>query len=217
MASQKVELDSEEGYEPFEVYTGDQARRALNVASVRSVTERAETVERQGAVVGWRKDSPGNTTQVNLFLASWVDGLTSRNGSLKANVRPSVMYLPRLPGMTAAAASARPAHQLDQPHEYTVDTPESELDLARRQAAVEHNRRLILERDAAREKLEVVLQAKDATIELLSEKLKLTERQLETNNEYLRLQIEAHVAQLQAQAAQLQAQAALIPGTGSRG
>src|ERR1700722_9981844 len=81
MADDELADSPEGGYEPFEVYTGDQARRVLGVGAVRSVSQRADTVKaRQKVVVCWRKEDPGNTTQVNLFLASWVDDLAAREG-----------------------------------------------------------------------------------------------------------------------------------------
>jgi hypothetical protein len=61
---------------------------------------------------------------------------------------------------------------------------------------VEHNRRLIGERDAAREKLEIVQQAKDREIELLSKQLELAQEELKTVNESLRLQLQAHAAMI---------------------
>jgi hypothetical protein len=73
---------------------------------------------------------------------------------------------------------------------------DEELYIARREAVVEHNRRLIGERDAAREKLEIVQQAKDREIELLSKQLELAEEELKTLNESLRLQLQAHAAMI---------------------
>jgi hypothetical protein len=73
---------------------------------------------------------------------------------------------------------------------------DEELYIARREAVVEHNRRLIVERDAAREKLEIVQQAKDRDIELLSRQLELVQEELKTVNESLRLQLQAHAAMI---------------------
>ena len=73
---------------------------------------------------------------------------------------------------------------------------DEELYIARREAVVEHNRRLIVERDAAREKLEIVQQAKDREIELLSKQLELAQEELKTVNESLRLQLQAHAAMI---------------------
>ena len=73
---------------------------------------------------------------------------------------------------------------------------DEELYIARREAAVEHNRRLIGERDAAREKLEIVQQAKDREIELLSRQLQLAQEELKTVNESLRVQLQAHAAMI---------------------
>jgi hypothetical protein len=57
--------------------------------------------------------APGNTTSVNLFIAAWVDELVARNGGAKVKVRPVVMYLPRLLGMTDAAVSTAEPPLLD--------------------------------------------------------------------------------------------------------
>ena len=73
---------------------------------------------------------------------------------------------------------------------------DEELYIARREAVVEHNRRLIGERDAAREKLEIVQQAKDREIELLSKQLELAQEELKTVNESLRIQLQAHAAMI---------------------
>jgi hypothetical protein len=73
---------------------------------------------------------------------------------------------------------------------------DEELYIARREAVVEHNRRLIGERDAAREKLEIVQQAKDREIELLSKQLELAQEELKTLNESLRIQLQAHAAMI---------------------
>jgi hypothetical protein len=73
---------------------------------------------------------------------------------------------------------------------------DEELYIARREAVVEHNRRLIVERDAAREKLEIVQQAKDREIELLSKQLELAQEELKTLNESLRIQLQAHAAMI---------------------
>ena len=93
-------------YERFEVYTGQQACALLNVSHVSTITARARTAAaKDNRTVVWLATAPGNTTSVNLFVAAWVDELVARNGGAKVKVRPVVMYLPRLLGMTDAAVS----------------------------------------------------------------------------------------------------------------
>jgi hypothetical protein len=143
----------EEHYEPFEVYTADQARRILGLTHARSVANRAHTVtQRQGIVVGWHKDTPGNATQVNLFLASWVDDVASREGKPKRPLRPHIIFLPRLAGMQYAVAVAgatpqaapRPPAFRQGDRRSSPDPLEDisvQLDFARREAAVEREAR----------------------------------------------------------------------------
>ena len=143
----------EESYEPFEVYTADQARRILGLTHARSVANRADTVtQRQGIVVGWRKDTPGNPTQVNLFLASWVNDVVSREGKPRPKLRASVVFLPRLVGMEHAVAVsgsspevpsallALPRQDRGVSHDPLEDVS-VQLDFARREAAVEREAR----------------------------------------------------------------------------
>ena len=113
----------------------------------------ADTVtQRQGIVVGWHKDTPGNATQVNLFLASWVDDVASREGKPKPRLRPHIIFLPRLAGMehAVAVAVATPQPAPPRPTFRQGDRRSSpdpledisvQLDFARREAAVEREAR----------------------------------------------------------------------------
>ena len=149
--------DAEGDFELFAVYTGEQARRVLGVVSVRSVSQRADTTwARQGRVVCWRKEDPGNTTQVNLFLAGWVDDLAARDGGPRCKLRANLMVLPRLAGMSDPGASPPPplvpvGEALLRSHEegFLVDG-------YRREATVEKEARLESERDRFRDRCEML-------------------------------------------------------------
>lgn len=143
-------------YERFEVYTGQQACALLNVSHVSTITARARTAAaKDNRTVVWLATAPGNTTSVNLFVAAWVDELVARNGGAKVKVRPVVMYLPRLLGMTDAAVSTTEPPSL--PGEVVAPTPgpspsrhptadplqdpANQLDLVRSEAAAERQAR----------------------------------------------------------------------------
>jgi hypothetical protein len=157
MADDELADNPEDGYEPFEVYTGDQARRVLGVAEVRSVTQRADTVKaRQKVVVCWRKEDPGNTTQVNLFLASWVDDVAAREGGPAQKLTPNLMCLARLPGMTAPAATYRPVGPSSGEESYRSHEQELVADGYRREATIEREARLEAERDRYKDRCEAL-------------------------------------------------------------
>jgi hypothetical protein len=156
MSDDEAATTLEDGYEPFEVYTGDQARRVLGVAEVRSVTQRAETVRgRQKVVVCWRKEDLGNTTQVNLFLASWIDDVAAREGGPAQKLPPNLMYLARLPGMVAPSANCPPAGPLGEAS-YRSHEQELVADGYRREAIIEREARLEAERDRFKDRCEAL-------------------------------------------------------------
>jgi hypothetical protein len=184
-------------YERFEVYTGQQACALLNVSHVSTITARARTAAaKDNRTVVWLATAPGNTTSVNLFVAAWVDELVARNGGAKVKVRPVVMYLPRLLGMTDAAVSTTEPPSL--PGEVVAPTPgpspsrhptadplqdpANQLDLVRSEAAAERQARedtqeaLLKERDARHRDQ---LAERDRTIQLLTGLLEAGNRALD--------------------------------------
>lgn len=89
------------------VYGPEEAGRLLGDVSARTVTARAQTVERASGgakVVIWPRASQVNPTGVAYVWADWVEGLAQFEGHPNpGDVAWQIVALPDLPGMPAAA------------------------------------------------------------------------------------------------------------------
>ena len=176
--------------QPQRVYRADAVARALG-HSVQSVKDR---IQRGASMRGWAQRDAANTAGLWLVDADHAD---AHYPEIAAAQLPSGRWpLPLLSPTPAVSAGTIPNPESVSNVASETGSGDEELYIARREAVVEHNRRLIGERDAAREKLEILQQAKDREIELLSKQLELAQEELKTVNESLRIQLQAHAAMI---------------------
>jgi hypothetical protein len=172
------------------VYRADDVAATLH-RTMQSVKDR---VNRGASLRGWAPKTPGNTLRLWLVDADHADA--NEPEIAKAQIPSGRWPLPPLgpaPGRTDGAEAASSEVGIEGPFgDGNEASLSQQLEVAERQAKVEHNRRLVGERDSALALLrskDNELRAKDTEIELLREQLRVA-------RDGLVLHLEAYVATL---------------------
>jgi hypothetical protein len=179
------------------VYRAEAIAKALG-QHVQSVRER---IERGASLRGWKPKDPGNTLGLWLVDANYADAHEPDIAAARLPSWQGLLPEPRSAPAIRLSAGARgvelPTSVVGREDNFgdsdgSEDLPETRLEVALRQASVEHNRRIIAERDAAR----ALLEAKDVEIKLLRDQLEATHGQLRMARDGLRRHLEAYASTL---------------------
>jgi hypothetical protein len=176
------------------VYRGDDVAAALH-RTMQSVKDR---ISRGASLRGWGPRTPGNTLRLWLVDADHADANDPEIA--KAEIPSGHWPLPPLgpvatsPGRTDVATDREPAELAlgGTPTEGGTESLTQQLEVAVRQAQVEHNRRLVSERDSAL----ALLRSKDGELKAKDAELEMVREQLRAARDGLVLHLEAYAAAL---------------------